>query len=192
MVDSSAHRRIRSANTNAGRAIEWDSTGEFQRFTVNAQSATSSTTRTGGSPSRTQDSPLPWDTEAVSLSSAIALTNTACSPSKSLPSTSFAPKAEAEQSTNGNPAPNNPTTTGSTVWSAALSVHRCRGHCYSVPTLRRLHSVNGSVSRNFNAEREDKIPEQNAAPVDETGAYMLFVVQDGSSCVAKAPLCGYQ
>ena len=86
-----------------------------------------------GSHSPTRGSPCLWATEAASPSSVAASNNIACSPNKSPLSTSSKPKAAAVPSTNGNPAPNNPTTTGSTVSSAPPSPRRCKEHSNSTP-----------------------------------------------------------
>jgi hypothetical protein len=56
-----------------------------------------------------------------------AQTTTASSPSTSRPSTGSKPKAGAGWWTNGNSGPRSPTTTGSTVWSAAPWPPRSRG-----------------------------------------------------------------
>ncbi|MDE0863618.1 MAG: hypothetical protein OSA98_07505 [Rubripirellula sp.] len=112
MVVSSAHPRIHSANTNAGQAIASGSIGESPRSTASERSATSSTTRTGGSPSPTHDSPSQWATEAAFPFLEPSPKPTACSPNKSPPSTSSKLKVEAEPSTNGKPAPSNPTMCG--------------------------------------------------------------------------------
>ena len=82
-----------------------------------------------------------------------------------LPGTSSRLKTAVGPWTNGKPAPNNPTITGSTAVSAPL---RCRERCCSQPIDHLHRSVNELVSKIFNSGREARRINRFRTPVDET------------------------
>lgn len=97
------------------------STGASPTSEASGPCGTSSTTRTGGSPSCMLGWRYRWVTEAACRSSVRNRSHTDCSPSRSLPSTSSKPQVVDARSTNGSSVPSSPTITGWTVWLAAPS-----------------------------------------------------------------------